>query len=244
MPSKIYELDDIGTLKLVKRKGNTNIRLTFTKDGSLRVSLPYWLPYEAGVKFAYDRRDWIETHRPRQRASIQHQDQIGKAHRVLFVSDSSKLRATVRTARNRIVVSHPSTMTTEQASVQAAAERGAVKALKSEAEQLLPQRLRVLADKHNFSYASVNIKKLSSRWGSCSQQQDITLNLFLMQLPWHLIDYVLVHELVHTEHLDHSSAFWSRFEHALPGAKRLRKELRSFQTVVSPNAGVTSVNLT
>ena len=57
-----------------------------------------------------------------------------------------------------------------------------------------------------------------------------------MQLPWHLIDYVLLHELVHTEQLDHSEAFWRRFEGVLPGAKRVRRELKTHQTAIAPLA--------
>jgi predicted metal-dependent hydrolase len=209
------------------------MRLSFGRDGALRISLPYWVPYQAGIEFARSRGDWIRTHKPNSPTHLQHQDKIGKAHRLLFKEDVRKLKPTVRTAQNQIVVSYPSTMTLEQSVVQSAAERGALKALKSEAEQLLPQRLRFLAEKNNFTYRAVGVKKLASRWGSCSQAKDITLNVFLMQLPWHLIDYVLVHELVHTEHLNHSSEFWQRFERAMPGAKKLRKELKTYQTVIT-----------
>lgn len=234
MASKQIVLPDIGNVTLYKKRGNTNIRLSFARDGSLRVSLPYWLPYQAGIQFAHSKKDWIVRNRPTQTQILHHFDRIGKAHTLVIKADFGTQRPSVRVAKNMITVSCPASLQAEHQTIQAAAVRGALKALKLEAETLLPQRLAQLAKQHNFTYKSSDIKRLSSRWGSCNQQKHITLNLFLMQLPWHLIDYVLLHELVHTEHLNHSAGFWARFEQALPDAKKLRKSLRNHRTTIVP----------
>jgi hypothetical protein len=118
--------------------------------------------------------------------------------------------------------------------VQAVAQRAAIRALRSEAEQILPKRLRDLASQYDLDFKSVTIKQLTSRWGSCDQNKDIALNLFLMQLPWSLIDYVLVHELVHTKHLHHGEDFWNTLESLIPDAKNLRAEIRKHKPVVLP----------
>lgn len=237
MATKTVDISGIGPATLTKRRGNTNIRMSFARDGGLRISLPYWLPYQAGVEFAKARASWIEAHRPKLRAQLHDGDRIGKAHRLEFVADGLARKPTVRTSQLKILVTHPMTSLLTDETVQQAAERGALKALKKQADRLLPGRLSELAEKHGFTYASVSTKRLSSRWGSCSQAKEIILNTYLMQLPWHLIDYVLIHELVHTEHLDHSEAFWRRFEQALPGAKKRRQELKTHQTVVQPSLG-------
>src|SRR5213075_157516 len=83
----------------------------------------------------------------------------------------------------------------ESVDVQAKAQKAAERALKVEAENLLPQRLKILAERHNFSYKDVKIRKLTSRWGSCSNAKNIRLSYYLIQLPWPMIDYVLLHEL-------------------------------------------------
>lgn len=235
MASKQVEIDGIGPVTLYKKRGNSHIRLSFTRNGLIRVSLPYWVPYQAGIQFALSRKDWIDKHRPASAGLIEDQHRIGKAHRVAFVS-SDVIKPSVRVSDNQIRVLHPAASLPTLPSVQAAAERGALKALKLEAEQLLPQRLAALAGTHGFSYKSVGVKRLNSRWGSCSQHKDITLNLYLMQLPWHLIDYVLVHELVHTEHLNHSAAFWKRFQGVLPDAKQRRKEMKQYRTAIQPSS--------
>lgn len=240
MATKTVELPDIGPVTLTKRRGNNNIRLSFTRDGQPRVSLPYWLPYQAGVEFILSRRDWVDKHRPKHRPSLQHDDHIGKAHRLRFARRAGSTEPRVRVKNNVVTVSCPVDMPSTHASVQKAAERGALRALQQEANQLLPVRLKTLAGKYSFDYSSVRTKRLASRWGSCSQHRDIVLNIYLMQLPWHLIDYVLLHELVHTEHLDHSSAFWRRFEQAEPSAKRLRRELKTHQTIITPTSSFSS----
>jgi hypothetical protein len=55
-----------------------------------------------------------------------------------------------------------------------------------------------------------------------------------MQLPWHLIDYVLLHELVHTKHLHHGKDFWDEFKIALPEARKLQKEMHGYKPQVKP----------
>src|SRR5581483_5282165 len=141
----------------------------------------------------------------------------------------SATRPSTRIKGSELRVTHPAQLTSAHPSVQAAAKRVAQKALKQEAEALLPKRLEQVAAKYGFSYRSVAVKQLKSRWGSCNHKQDITLNSFLMMLPWELIDYVLVHELIHTKVLHHNTEFWQRFEAAMPDAKQRRKLLRTYQ---------------
>src|SRR5262249_22487168 len=126
----------------------------------------------------------------------------------------------------------PLTLTASDVEVQRIAEAASIRALRRQAEQLLPQRLAGLATKHGFRYRSVAVKRLKSRWGSCDQHKNIVLNLFLMQLPWECIDYVLIHELVHTEVLRHGPDFWAAMARELPDVKRLRKQMRQYQPVL------------
>ena len=113
------------------------------------------------------------------------------------------------------------------------AVRAAERAMKKEAEQLLPSRLADLARKHNYSYSSVTVRKLVSRWGSCSSHKVISLSYFLMQLPWELIDYVILHELAHTKRMNHSPDFWEELEKTCPNARQLRKQIKEFRPVIN-----------
>lgn len=95
---------------------------------------------------------------------------------------------------------------------------------------LLFDRLRELAAQQGFHYRSAGIRNQKSRWGSCSSGNNISLNIHLLNLPAHLRDYVILHELVHTEHKNHSKHFWARLDKAVAGKSReLKKEMRQYR---------------
>ncbi len=102
--------------------------------------------------------------------------------------------------------------------------------LRKKAREYLPFRLKFLADSHGFNYTSIRISKSRTRWGSCSSKKTINLSFYLMLLPEHLADYVLLHELCHTVYMNHGPEFWKLLDSLTEGrAKQLRKELRSCQ---------------
>lgn len=226
MPVKQLEVPGIGTVKLYKRRSTRSIRVTLTAD-YVRVSLPMWLPYRAGLEFVKTRSNWINQHR-RPSLTLSHGDGVGKAHRLSFSPSASAKTVSARVTDTQINITHPINIAASHPGVQLAAKKACLKALRHEASNLLPRRLDQLAVQHNFDYESVRVRSLKSRWGSCSQQKNISLNIFLMQLPWRLIDYVLIHELTHTKFLNHSPQFWQHMEICLPTSKVIRKELRAY----------------
>lgn len=230
MATKQITLDEIGNVTLYKRRGNRSLRLSVTPQGEIRVSMPNWLPYKAGEQFALSKAAWILAHQPSiGQVGLQHGQRIGKAHRLYFSSDYSAAKVSTRLRQGEIYVTHPAHITTDHESVQQSARRASIRALRKEAEQLLPQRLQTLSEKTGLTYRNIGVKPLKTRWGSCSSAKDITLNIFLMQLPWHLIDYVLVHELTHTKVMRHGPPFWEELEKHVPLARRLRKEINQHQ---------------
>ena len=110
--------------------------------------------------------------------------------------------------------------------------RGASKALRSEAERFLPKRIHSLANKFGYKYERLRLTYAKSRWGSCSTSGTISLNIALMNLPGELIDYVIMHELAHTHHMNHGRDFWDELESNLPGAKQLSAQLKSYSPYI------------
>lgn len=90
-----------------------------------------------------------------------------------------------------------------------------MEALRRRAKAVLPSRLAELAGRHGFIYNKVTIKHNSTNWGSCSTKANINLNLNIVRLPPVLQDYILLHELCHLRHHDHSHAFHLLLEHVL-----------------------------
>jgi predicted metal-dependent hydrolase len=223
MAYKRVEVAGVGRVLLAKRRGAKNLRLSINAKGEVRVGMPLWAPYSAGIKFATSRADWIAKQAIKQsQPLIQNGARVGKSHRLYFKS-STAASASFRLKPNEVVVSSAWEWTDKRA--QAKAKQAAEAALKQEALGLLPQRLAVLAAKHGFAYREVKVRKLTSRWGSCSPSGVITLSYYLMQLPWGLIDYVLLHELLHTKHMNHGKSFWTEFEKLTPAARQLRREV-------------------
>lgn len=222
------------SVKIYKRRNSRSLRLSVTHSGDIRVSIPAWAPYSAGVTFAQSRLGWIREQLPVEQPFLTHNHAIGKFHRLHFIPNTAA-KPSSRVSQTKITIKYPSHLDVSDAAVQLCAQAACIRALRSQAEQLLPQRLAQLSAQYGYNYKSVSIKQLKSRWGSCDQHKNIVLNLFLIQLPWELIEYVLLHELAHTRVLQHGEPFWAEMQKTRPAAKQLRKAMRSYQPVLLSN---------
>ena len=92
----------------------------------------------------------------------------------------------------------------------------------------LKERIDFFSEKHNFKYNKLFIKNQKTRWGSCSGENNINLNAKLLNLPQKLIDYVILHELVHTKVKNHSTEFWFTLESYMDDSKKYDKELKKY----------------
>ena len=107
--------------------------------------------------------------------------------------------------------------------------RDEIERLRQEAKATLPNRVKELAEQHGLRYGRVTIRCTRSKWGSCTAKGNLSLSLFLMTLPEHLRDYILLHELAHTVHLNHSREFHALVDRLTGGReKELAKELRKY----------------
>lgn len=168
MAFKRFTLDDDTVITVYKRKSSRNLKLSIAPNGEVRVSIPVWAPYKTGVEFARSQRSWIHDKRPVD-AILGEGQMVGKAHRLRFVPGGEKI--TTRLRQNEIIVSHPSELDPASPQLQRAAQRAGIRALRRQAEALLPQRLEDLAVKHGLAFRSVTIKQMKGRWGSCDHQK-------------------------------------------------------------------------
>ena len=117
----------------------------------------------------------------------------------------------------------------EEEEVQSLLKSMLEKALRHEAKRLLPERITLLARQHGFMLTGVKINNSKTHWGSCTMKKSINLSQSLMLLPWHLVNYVLLHELCHTIEMNHSERFWKLMDKVTDNqAIRLRNELKSY----------------
>jgi predicted metal-dependent hydrolase len=95
------------------------------------------------------------------------------------------------------------------------------------ARQILNERVDFYAHQHGFQYTRLGITSARTRWGSCSASGSLNFSWRLIQAPMEAVDYVVVHELVHTAIHNHSKKFWTRVEQVMPDYRERRKWLRS-----------------
>lgn len=95
----------------------------------------------------------------------------------------------------------------------------------------LPPRVMAFAALHGLTVSRVSVRNQKSRWGSCSRRGTISLNWRLIQTPERVRDYIILHELAHRRHMNHSERFWQEVERLCPdyrAAEQWLKEHRSF----------------
>ena len=102
------------------------------------------------------------------------------------------------------------------------------KILLKKAKEYLPYRLEYYAKLYGYSYEKCRLTHANTRWGSCSSNRTISLNIGLMKVPEKLRDYVILHELAHLNHMDHSKAFWAEVGLHDKNYKMHEKKLKMF----------------
>lgn len=215
---------ELGEITIRRSSKSRSMKATVAPNGQLRITLPNYVPlFMAKRMISGSRTQLRELLTTRPSLIISDGMQLGKSHSLqVRRSNTHSLR---RSGNQLILTLGPDEQTTDQAIVEEVrSELQTI--LRREAKHHLPHRLRHLAETYGFSYSSLRFTHASSRWGSCNNKQAISLNIGLMKLPFELIDYVLIHELSHTKHLNHSTRFWDEVARADPDYKLHKKLLK------------------
>lgn len=230
MASKDIEIPDLGTVTFTKRRGSKSIRMRVTQHGTLAVSMPFFVPYATAVGFVKKHKDWAVRETQKRGSYFYDGMTIGRTHTLKITYDPAATKARSYIRGSEVIITHAHNEEDDQ--VQAVAKKAATRALRLQALRFLPKRLTDIAMREGYSIGDITIKQLKGKWGSCDTHQNIILNMFLMELPNELIDYVLLHELAHTRQMNHGPEFWREFEAHLPHAKELRRQIRQYQPTI------------
>ena len=218
------------TYKRSGRARHLNIRIKQYKG--VEVSVPNGMSMSTAEQFVLQKRKWIIRNllkvKQLEADSVIYDgtQRIRTRWHRLTVRSGRSTGITCRISKGTILVGYPAYMKVTAPDVQFAIRKGLIAAYRKEAKEYLPGRLAELAQNYGFQYNKVFVKNHRSRWGSCSEKNNINLSLHLMRLSDHLIDYVILHELVHTEIKNHSPVFWKRLAEVCPEAQSLRRKLR------------------
>ncbi|MCA9343771.1 MAG: M48 family metallopeptidase [Candidatus Nomurabacteria bacterium] len=225
MASKTIYFDDIGDVTFTKRRDAKNIKVRIV-GSHVRVSLPTWVPYSSAISYIKQRTEWINQNR-RQAVILRNGTVFGKDLRLLVkLTESSRISS--KFIAGILTVNVPIDKDISSDDVQKKIKERVIKILQMQAEQLLVPRVRQLAKTGEYDVNRIEVRRLRSRWGSCTSEKNMTFNLFLIQLPWQFIDYVIYHELSHTVHMNHGSQFWALVESHVPNYKLIRKLMANY----------------
>ena len=169
------------TYKLVRKRGQINLRISINVEGRVLVSAPKLCPLFFVNQFVKKHFDWIVKHKDKRLLNpIQ-----------LKIKDDKK---------NYLMK-------------------------KEEARKILTERVNVFTKEYGVNYRRIFIKNQRSRWGSCSQKNNLNFNYKVAFLTDKLRDYIVVHEVCHLIHMNHSKKFWDMVAKKYPDYKQLRKKL-------------------
>lgn len=227
-----YNHPALGPIEIERVARARNIRISVRK-GRVRVAYPWFSSRERALQFLDTKLDWV-------RATLEKQQRTEAArvirppfrtrqHELRVVPDEKATRATVRVTSGAITLRLPTSASIANAEIQEIINKGITEALRREAHEFLPPMVEAVSRRTGLSYGSITIRATRSKWGSCSSRNDLSLSVYLMLLPDHLIEYIIIHELCHTVHRNHSAAFHSLVDHHLGGReKELNRELKQF----------------
>jgi len=201
----------------------------------LKVTIPLLVSFSRAEEFLQEKENWIlknldKIQKLEDQLTIFDTDTSFSTHEhtleiVRFNEDSPRISLKDK----KILVQLPENADILSDKIQEMIRWGVQAAWRKESKKILPVRIGELSRKYHLPFNKVVIKNNKSRWGSCSGKNNINLSLHLIRLPDHLIDYILMHELVHTVHKNHSRKFWKHLEKMEPKAKSIDRELKEYR---------------
>ncbi len=229
MTAKVVQFTQIGTVTLVRNRRSKNIKISVKPDQSVHVSFPYFVTSREVTDFVLKNTDWIAAQQLKfknKRTNIIEGSRIETKLYTVVIQKGIKNEAR---RKGKIVELKIVDLNSETSAKYI--ENVLTQIYRYEAKKLLPPRLSELAQNHNFRLNKITIRNNKRNWGSCSSKNNISLNLQMMKLPDELIEYILLHELVHTEIKNHGPKFWEKLNAITNGkAKQLAKQVRQYST--------------
>lgn len=198
------------TVRVSRRAKQPSLRVTPEKG--LEVVVPERFNQRRIPSLLAEHRSWIENifeklpeWRPKPPQPLPSDISIQLAERTWELVKQPRPTSSLRIRENR----QQQLTLTGDCSNEEACKQAVTRWLKNQAKKLLPALLTQICDETGLAFNNVSIRSQKTRWGSCSREKKINLNYKIIFLPYHLARHILVHELCHTVHLDHSRRFWN-----------------------------------
>ena len=221
---------EFGEITVHKRRGARSVHIKIGNDGRYQATAPFYTPVIFIKQIVNNSRS--ELRKLAEHSSIMQPyvdgQTIGKQHILSVVPTQMVKKPSIKVLRDRLLVYLPPSASLEEPEVQQQIRDTVITILRREAKAYLPKQLATLAHENGFKYDRVRFSHASGRWGSCSSNGTISLNIALMKLPDELINYVLIHELCHTREMNHSTKFWAEVGTFDPHYKLHKRQIAKY----------------
>lgn len=216
-----------------RRKNQKYINLRITIEGELLVSAPYGVSLLKITESLRKKEKWIESNLLKVAAGRSKHDPMrsvyldGVPYEVRIITDPRRKRSVKVASSERSIEIRTDDPTRKN--VVSILQRH----LEREARRSFPERTRALSRATGIGYSRLFIRNQRTRWGSSSGKGNISLNWRAVMLPPEVQDYLIIHELAHQVHLNHSKAFWSVVEKHCPSYRKANKWLKDNSLLIS-----------
>lgn len=192
----------------IKRVKSRSIKVRVEPEGRVVVTASKWVPKIIIDGFVKQHNEWIEKQLKRTKLKSDLYPTMDWEKKI--VSYMGKLY-TIRIKKQeaRITINEQEISISPVTGLEADAKKMLVSWLKREAENYIIQKLPFWAEKMGLGFSQVSFRQQKSRWGSCATNGNLSFNWRLIHFKPEIIDYVLIHELAHLKHHDHSVNFWA-----------------------------------
>lgn len=208
--------------QIIRSKRKT-LALIVKPDGSLIVRAPLKTAEKIIREFIENHAEWIEKKRAEALATLPPVPrQYVPGETFLFLGNAYPLEIVQGQKKPLLLEESFKLAESNQANAKSVFERW----YRVQARQILDERVKRYADQYGFQYKKIGITSARTRWGSCSANGSLNFSWRLIMAPPEVVDYVIVHELVHTIFHNHSRRFWNKVESVMPDYKERRKWLR------------------
>ena len=210
---------NIEYIYLIKRSKKAKyIRLKVNGKGNIELIIPKRVTLKEGIKFLESKREWLKLKVEKSKKQKQQFRYLGMEISLEHREQLKDNSVSMKLEGNKLLL--------QSAGQSIKDERELFENwLQKRAEEYIPKRVKELSTKYGFTWKSVKIKKLTSRWGSCSSKRNLSFNYKLMYFNAKIIDYVIFHELCHLVEMNHSQKFWHLVKSYVPNHRALRKQL-------------------
>ena len=238
LEEKIIHLGDIGEILFKKNKRFKRLSIRIAPIKGVWVNVPYGTTYKDAINFTKYNKEWIINNKAKLKSKEQKQTVFTpgltfktRFHQLKLIT-SNVNNYSAKLSNGSLEVKYPVNTLIQNTELQTFIKNSILETLRRESNHYLPIRIKELAESAGFSYKSLKIKNTKSRWGSCTHDNKINLNLHLMRLPNELCDMVILHELCHTKVKNHSKEFYQLLERHCSELTRKRKEIKKYSTTI------------